>query len=1137
VEDSGVPTSATPTQGLTAVAVAPSARPLPTGVVTFLLTDIVGSTRLWEAAPAAMADALPRHDALISDSVTRHGGTVLKPRGEGDSTFSVFQRAGDAAAAALGAQEALAREPWPPHAPVRVRMAIHRGETLEQGGDYYGREVNRAARLRNIAQETQVLVTEAVAEAIRAELPEDVELITLGSWLLRDVSRPEHVYRLQRRRPVIPRGGLRTEGAPTPLPTRLAQLPASGFVGRSRELDVLWRGVTQVAAGARRVALLSGEAGIGKTRLAAEIARRAHGSGTTVLYGRCEEDLGVPYQPFIEALRHYVEHAPQPVLDAVAARHGGHLVRLVPQLAQRAAGLPVASASDPETDRYLMFDAVVGLMAAASADAPLLLVLDDVHWADRNALLLLRHVVEAADPMRLLVVATYRESDILSGHPLADVVGAMGREATVDRLGLTGLNEQEVVAFVAERAQQNLDERLVALAQWLWNETDGNPFFVHESLRHLVDMHALRRVDGQWVLAAELSDLRPPDSVREVVSLRVAHLGELAERALTTAAVIGRVFDVDLLAAVLGVPEDDVLTTLERAVGARLLTEGGTPGHFAFSHALVVHSLYEALGLTRRSRVHRRVAETLEALCGDNPGERLPELATHWLAAGLPSEANRTIGYVRRAGDQALEHLAPDEAARWYEHALALVGETTAGEPARCELLIALGVAQRQAGDDRFRTTLLEAGSLAQRLGDTDALVQAALANNRGDVSTAGQVDTDRLATLERALATIDPADSPARARLLATLALESTYAGDWERRQALSDEALEIARRLGDPVTLAAVLTVRHEAIRLPHTLPERLANTAEHLEVADRLGDPLQRAFAAHWRIRACWETGDIGEIDRCMAVVDELGGLNQYLRWNASAQWSYRLLIQGRIDEAEQRAYEAFGIGQAAGQPDAPAVLAAQLVNIRWDQGRLGELEPMLQQAVVDNPGIPAFRAVLTQAYCELDRFADARALFERDVASAFADYPYDAVWLCSFVLLADVCAQLGDSDRAPGLYERLAPWRDQVVFSGASVYGSVAHYLGQLAAAGARYDDAERHFGAAAARHEEMGAVTFLARTRLSWALMLAARGGPGDQERAEAMAGEAQAGASRVGAATIERRAGTLLEKLRSADGC
>src|SRR5438067_2902049 len=481
---------------------------LPTGVVTFLLTDIVGSTRLWESAPASMAEALPRHDRIVQDAVSDHGGTFLKWRGEGDSTFSVFQRATDAAAAALAAQAALIGERWPRDALIGVRMAIHSGRTLERGGDYYGREVNRAARLRGVAQRAQILVTEAVAEVIRDELPEEADLVTLGTWELRDVADPEHVYRLEHRalgqsEPPVPAGDGR--GATVPLPARLAALRSDRFVGRAEDLDLLWRRATEVAAGARRFVVVSGDPGIGKTHLVAELARRAHGSGSSVLYGRCDEGLGLPYQPFVDALRHYIEHGSQPVVEAFASRHGGHLIRLVPQLAQRVAGLPLTDSSDGETARYLLFESVVGLVASASADAPVVLILDDLHWADRNTLLLLRHVLQAADPMRLLVVVTYREADVAADHPLNATLSAIRRETSFDKLALGGLTETDVAALIAVRAERELDPEELALPRWVWAESDGNPFFAYEILRHLVESKAVRRVDGRWTLVADLS--------------------------------------------------------------------------------------------------------------------------------------------------------------------------------------------------------------------------------------------------------------------------------------------------------------------------------------------------------------------------------------------------------------------------------------------------------------------------------------------------------------------------------------------------------------------------------------------------------------------------------------------------------
>ena len=465
---------------------------------------------------------------------------------------------------------------------------------------------------------------------------------------------------------------------------------------------------------------------------------------------------------------------------------------------------------------------------------------------------------------------------------------------------------------------------------------------------------------------------------------------------------------------------------------------------------------------------------------------------------------------------------------RWFGRALDVATESKADEGTRCDLLIALGVAQRQAGDHQFRTTLLDAAHLAQDVHDGHRLVRAAIANNRGDVSTAGEVDLERIDILEAALAAVGPDDSDDRARLLSTVALETVYAGDWERRVALTDEALAIARRLDDPVTLAWVLGARTEAIRLPNTLPGRLANSAEHLMIAERLGDPLQRGFAAVRRSRAAWEWGAMEEVDRCMQIVSDLADIHPYLRWNAIAQWPHRLLLDGRIAEAEERVYEAFEVAQADEQPDAAAVMAAQVVMVRWDQGRLPEMEPLLAKVAADNPGIPAFRAVLALALCEADRLEEARAIYRAEASDGFAAFQYNTIWLAGMALLSEVCATLDEKDTALMLYERLERWRDQVVFTGVSVFGSVSHYLGQLATTLERYDEAESHFAKAAEVYERMGAVTFLARTQLSLARALVARNATGDRARAAELRDQVAATAADVGLATLARRAAALL---------
>ena len=796
--------------------------------------------------------------------------------------------------------------------------------------------------------------------------------------------------------------------------------------------------------------------------------------------------------------------------------------------------VPIAEVVDPETERLLLFDAVAGLIAAGDQATPTLLVLDDLHWAEANTLLLLRHVVRAANMGKLLILASYRSSDLEPHHPLVGALAALAPEAGVQRLPLGGLSAGELMQLMENAAHHELGRDGRALAALLWQETDGNPFFVNELLRHFAESGVIARDGGQWILRQDLGSISPPETVQEVIARRVRRLGPDGERVLTMASVIGRDFDLELLAAVLQESEEAVLGELERASDASLVAEvQGRAGRFTFAHALVAHSLYEGIGLTRRARAHRRIAEAIEEECGADPAPRLTELATHWLAAGPAADQRRVLSYVWAAGDRALEQLAPDEAARWYGHAVRLLqGRSGPTETARSDLLISLGVAQMRSGDPAFRDTLLRAAATARAAGDSDRLVRAALANNRGDTSTAGVVDVERVQVLEEALAAVGASDPVARARLLSTLAVELIYDPDWKRRTALSDEALAVARRTGDASTLAEVLNLRYEAIRLPHTLDTRLSETAEQMELAERIGDPVLVGFAALRRGRAALEAADLEESDRCAELVAPVAHLHPYLRWDEVLRRSYRLLLAGDTAGAEEATFEAFGVAQTDDQPDAMAVMASQLVGIRWDQGRFDEVEGLLRQAVADNPGIPGFRGVLGLALSELDRLDEAEKVFTPDADNDFADFPYNTLWLSSMVLEAEVCSRLGHARGAAILLEKLRPYHAQVAFSGVSVIGLVATALGQLSSVVGDLDAASDYFAEGEALAGRMGAVTLLARNQLGEAQMRLDRGGAGDAERAAQLLGNVAAVATDRGLGGLARRVAELADTAR-----
>jgi DNA-binding SARP family transcriptional activator/tetratricopeptide (TPR) repeat protein len=905
---------------------------------------------------------------------------------------------------------------------------------------------------------------------------------------------------------------------PQPL-RREERLPLVGRDVELSRLDLTWQATR---SGQRQLVLVAGEPGIGKSRLTADFARTAHGGEAAVLFGRCDEGMGVPYQPFVEALARYLRRAPQIALGRLA----GELVRLVPEVGERVDGLQPPLRSDPETERYRLFDAVAAWLGAVSETVPVLFVIEDLHWATKPTLLLLSHLLRSDEDLRLLLLVTFRDTPLDMTPDLADLVAELLRQPGVERLRLAGLDEPSVGALMEAQASHDLDDDGWALARIVHGETAGNPFYVREMLLLLAEKGDIIRRDGRWVPGLPLAKLDVPDSVRDVVERRLTRLPDRTSETLAVAAVLGERFDLAVLAEASGESENSITEMLRPAVSARLVYETDA-GSYHFTHALVRSALEDALGPTRAVQLHRAAGSAVEAVHAGHLEAHLPELAHHFARAG---DVNKTIEYASRAGDRALVQLAHDEAAAYYRQALEVLDPAGRpdGETQRCELLIALGEAQRRAADSAYRQTLLNAAHLAQQVGDPDALARAALAIYRGFFSFTGLVDAEPVAVLEAALDTTALREDPLRARLLANLAAELHFVGDSARRRALSDESLTIARRFGDPSTLAHVLHARCVAIWEPSTARERLANTEELLGVARRLGDPAVTMFAWVWRALAATEVADLAESDRSVDHVTKLAtDLRQpLLLWVASYMRTGRLLLAGRLGDAEHAVSETRQLGVTAGQPDAHLFFGAQRYQLRFEQGRLHELADRLHQ-VLDERDQPATRAYAALAYCELDRTSDARRVFA-PLATRVGELPVDLLWPEVTSLSAAICHSLRDRLLAERLLELLRPFSDQLVGHGVLWWGSVSHYLGLLASTLERYEEAEARFEAAQRAHDQFAAPTWLARTRLEWARMLLTRREPGDGEHARQLLGQALATARELGLANVERRAVELL---------
>jgi DNA-binding SARP family transcriptional activator/tetratricopeptide (TPR) repeat protein len=910
-------------------------------------------------------------------------------------------------------------------------------------------------------------------------------------------------------------------------PLAPALQPRGDYVGREAERERLERLWTAARGGRRGIALIAGEPGIGKTRLCGQVATRAASDGGTVLYGRCEEELVLPYQPWVAALEEAVAVAPEDELRAYVTDHGGDLARLAPGLSRR---LPEAAApheSDPETERYMLFGAVVRFLSRVSRKRPALLVLDDLHAADTGTLLLLRHLAGAGAAMRLLVLAAYRSSEVRRGGPVQSTLADLHRHGDVERLELTGLGEAEVARLMQTAAGHELDAAALALAGEIWRETDGNPFFVIELLHHL---HESGAVDGRFEVTGSLAGVGLPRSVREVIALRVQHLHEGALDVLTTGAMIGREFDLDLVAPVSGLPEGDVLDLLDSAVDAALLTEvPERPGRFSFVHALIGHTLYENLGPARRARLHGRVGEALEQLAGEDPGPLLGELARHWSAAG-PADALKALDYNRRAAAHALENLAPDEAIRRSAEALSIFRDRgEANDALRCDLLVELGEAQRQARDAGYRETLLAAAAAARRLQDPDRLFRAAVASARQAYGSFGGVDDERAELYEAALAALAKSDSRRRAHLLALLAAERTWHPDAATRRRLAHQAIELAHTAGDPRTLAVVLQLTNLPLWEPDTVELRRRHAAEGIKISAELGGPRLGWWANFQEQVVAFEADDLPASERALRemrrLADETG--HPSLEWMTSQTEATVLTLHGRYEEAEAIAKRA----AESGERDALTVyipqigLVPQIALIRFQQGRAHELTEQFRQAS-HSTRIPAYMSALALALIAGGRLDEAQSVVGRMVAGELTILP----WFLTGPSLAQLtlaCADLDARDVAPLVYTHVAPWAHLLVFTNVVSYGSMSLYAGALARLCGGYEESERHLLRAAEVNERIQAPFFVARTHLEIARLYRDRQQADDRARQAHHVALALALARDHGLTQVESQALTL----------
>ncbi len=844
--------------------------------------------------------------------------------------------------------------------------------------------------------------------------------------------------------------------------TVTSQMIDGAFVGReafSQRLRMRWEKRRAAEPG---LVFLVGEAGIGKTRLAAEFAEEVHATGATVLYGRADEETLLPHQPFVEALCQLVARR-EPVVMTVVEQHREILWPLLPDLPAPARE-NLATAEDHRS-RYRLFEAATSLLCAASQRSPLLLILDDLHWADKPSLLLLRHVLRHPRLTNLLVVGTFRHVESGTGHPLAELLADLRRERHYDRLTLPGLDEDATRALVCDRVGSSVDPGFVRRVR---EQTHGNAFFIEETIRSLIDAGLSR---DEMVTESALDRLGVPEGISEIVMRRVGCLPKQAAEVLTAAAVVGRHFRLEVVAQMVGKPSGQIMGVLEEGMDAGLVIERlDHVDEFSFSHAVVREALYMQLCVSRRARLHHRVATVLEAMA-DSESVNPAELAHHFLFTLHLTGAAPARRYAIAAGDRATQLLAHEEAAEHYLQAVTLFEEDDAE---RCEVLLALGRAQRRAGDDAAQLTFQAVADSAARRDDAQQLARAALGHS-GRYHESGYTGARSRELLEQALAMIGGGDSPRRALLLSRLA--GTIAFTAERHDdasALSAEAVAMARRVVDEEVLLTALMGRHATLLHVGDLDERLVLSTEFMELRIRRGE--LRAERRHWRLYNLLESGDA---DAARAEHPRLEALTKQMcqpQWHSIAV-GWRGLwaeLAGDIAKAERDATECLQLGRCADMKDALSVWAAKLLMLRRRQGRLAELKPTVQR-LVRGEGLRkiGWRSALALILAETGDKDTARAIYREEVGAYSQALPQS--WLTNIAMLSELCVKLDDAAGARSLYAALAPYAHRtIVVAYASCWGPVDRYLALLA--GTYGDDELRgqHARAALARTRALNA---------------------------------------------------------------
>lgn len=905
---------------------------------------------------------------------------------------------------------------------------------------------------------------------------------------------------------------------------------AGDFVGRGEELSKLQRALERVVANQGQIILIAGEPGIGKTRMSEEFLRYAGAQGVRTLWGRCYEGDGAPaYWPWVQIVRAYLEGRTTAEIRTVMGAGAADIARIAPELRERLPDLPEPPPLDPDGERFRLFDSMATFLKSAAARAPLALVIDDLHSADRSSLLLLEFLAREIATAGLLIVGTYRHVEIDRGHPLTRTLGQLARHDANERITLDGLTVGDIARYVLLVTGREAPE---GLAEAIHDQTEGNPFFVREIVALLMEEERLSNPDDvrSWRLTI-------PHGIRETVALRTARLSDTAHRVLTTASVSGRDFELPIVARVAGLEELDTLDALEEALATGLILESPpTPGGFRFTHAITRETLYDEISHSRRRRMHLRTGEALEDLGGASEA-RFSELAHHFLIAAPLGVSDKAIEYLQAAGAQAMTAIAYGEAAEYFEQALGILEAQPDFDIYRQhELLLQVGQALRSAGDTHSALDAHEQAVATARLLDDPVLFAQTAIGTADTAFQLGDYEATYIPLLEEARERLDGRDDHLRVQILAALVRDIAASNvaipdGAERIQQMVEEALSVAERAQSAEITMRARIARHYVLGDAVSNVERLRNTEEIIDLARELNDREQLLLCHAWRIFEFIEAGEIEAANRENDAYLEIAREVRKPRniWAATFRQAMHALARGEFGRAEELATNALSIGQRAAPVQAFGAYVTQMAAIYREQDRASEILEHASRVAAQHPSLSHYAILLHALRTELGDCDAAIDELSRLAAEEFRAIPRNLIWLPNIVMLSVAAVNIGAPDMIRLLYELLEPYQGRIVSGGGNVviYGGTSYYLGLLATANADWPAAVKHLEYAREQHARVGLRPYTAHAEVALARALLMQDEARDHQRASELLRAAQGEAEALGMARLQRQIAML----------